>query len=106
MPHRVIRLIGNRWRWPLAAAVVFAVALTIIYGSIWREGADRVIPTTELPPEISYLNAFGRADSTYCAWLVGRNAYTLVNHPMRLFDTEQCAPAKRAMVFCISLITM
>ncbi len=46
------------------------------------------------------------ADTAYAVWMVSRNAYTLVNHPGRLFDAEHCAPARRTMTLGEPVITM
>jgi hypothetical protein len=97
---------GSRRLWLVVAALMLALGVAVTFGPLWQQGANLVVAKSKLPPEVANLDAFGRADATLCAWIVGRNAYTLLHHPLRLFDTEHCAPMKQSMVLCVSLITM
>jgi hypothetical protein len=52
------------------------------------------------------LEAFVRADVTFEAWLVARNARTLLREPWQLFDTEHCAPGEKTLTLGVPMLTM
>jgi len=94
--------LGSR-RWNLAALLIFGAALALVFGDVWREGPRPVVPMGRPVPG---LEAFVRADVTFEAWLVARNARTLVRAPWRLFDTEHCAPGEKTMTLGVPMLTM
>ena len=47
-----------------------------------------------------------RADVTFEAWIVGRNARTLISNPTALFDTPHCAPHSNTLTLGVPMITM
>jgi hypothetical protein len=92
----------------LSALAVFLAATLGIHAELWRRGASSVVPLSHPPeaPSNPGHARVGRADVTFEAWLVSRNARTLATRPHRLFDTEHCAPAEKTLTLGIPMITM
>jgi hypothetical protein len=103
-------------RWLVAALVVLMLALAATHGSVWRRGPRTLVPTRIIPASsqlsngqvLSHdsLSALARADALFEAWLVARNAETLVRNPSHLFETEHCAPARNTLTLGVPMITM
>jgi hypothetical protein len=98
---------------PVAAAAVFSVGIAFFFRETWRSGPSTSVPVQALFTKQSSRSAHDhvweaitRSDSTFAAWLVGRNAYTLLHRPLDLFDTEHCAPAEQTMTLGEPMITM
>jgi hypothetical protein len=94
--------LGSR-RWNAAALAVFAAALAVVFGPVWREGPRRVVPTSA---RSELLRPVIRSDLAFEAWLVARHARTLARAPWRLFDTEHCAPGERTLTLGVPMIAM
>lgn len=120
-PARHVRSLGAT----LLALALFSLAVALTHGRVWVAGASTVVPIGRIgtvPPRVlgsgepdlavdaynllAPAVAFHRADARFEAWLVGRNAETLIHRPWRLFDTEHCAPAKRTLTLGIPMIAM
>lgn len=88
--------------WAAFAVIVFAAALATAFlgfwGSDFRESApvpssmlsDDAHPKRRMKPVIE-------ADYRLAVWAVGRNAYTLLHEPTRLFEAEPCYPTRNAL---------
>jgi hypothetical protein len=94
--------LGSR-RWNLFALLVFGAALAFLFAEVWRTGPRSVVPMGRPVPG---LEAYVRADVTFEAWLVARNARTLLHEPWRIFDTEHCAPGERTLTLGVPMLTM
>jgi hypothetical protein len=99
--------------WTLAALLIFGATTAVHFADTWRHDPRRAVPVhalygdrTDLGARELMWTAISRADATFAAWLVGRNARTLLEAPLRLFDTEHCAPARRTMTLGEPMITM
>jgi hypothetical protein len=109
----------------LLAFGVFALAIALTHGRVWIAGADRVVPTGRIatvPPRvlgsgkpdfalytynvIAPMADLHRTDARFEAWLVGRNAETLIHRPWRLFHAEHCAPLERTLTLGNPMIGM
>jgi len=93
-----------------AALVVLALATAAFFGDVLEGGISRVAAETSYDsrgqaraPDWQF---FETADTTLAAWLVPRNARTLVRAPTELFDTEHCAPATKTLAFGEPMITL
>lgn len=84
------------------AAAVFSIASVLVFGGLWRAGPSR---TVAVKPSEGAFAKTGRADATFEAWLVARNARTLATRPQRVFDAEHCAPAKNTLTLGIPMLT-
>jgi hypothetical protein len=92
------------WRWTLAAFAVFAVAYAIPFHATWLAGPRVFVPASSNDGENM---AFGIANDTlFATWLVARNAYTILHRPHRLFDAEQCAPARNTLTLGEPMLTL
>jgi hypothetical protein len=91
------------WRWNAVAVVVFAVALAVALGEVWRADPRAAVPVGN---SSAALLALSRADVSFEAWLVDRHARTLARAPWRLFATEHCAPGERTLTLGVPMITM
>ena len=86
------------------------VVTAALFSGVWRGGIFEVIPigartpTGEERPASSSVVVTG--DATLAAWLIPRNAYTLMHSPSRLFEGEHCAPAARTIAFGEPMITL
>lgn len=89
--------------WPLIGAIVFGLVAAVTFGPIWRAGASSVVPTHATDAPWMYIT---RADATFEAWQVSRHAHTLLNNPLRLFDTEHCAPWENTLTLGVPMVTM
>ncbi|MFP8880785.1 MAG: hypothetical protein VCE43_15785, partial [Myxococcota bacterium] len=84
------------------AALLFAFVSCVFYEPIWSAGVSVAIPSTsEQGPIQTRREAFSRAiaesDALFTAWVVGRNAYTLLHDPLRLHHGERCHPTRLSM---------
>jgi len=95
---------GPGLRWSALAIAVFGLAIACVFGPVWSEGPRRVVPVTPMPQGSAWAHTT-RLDTTFVAWLVGRNAYTLSRQPWRLFDAEHCAPSENSLTFGEPMIT-
>jgi hypothetical protein len=91
------------WRWNAAALAVFAAALAIVFGPVWRAGPRTFVPVADVG---DVLQPVVRADVMFETWLVARHARTLASAPWRLFDTEHCAPGEKTLTLGVPMITM
>jgi len=99
---------GARKLWVRAAPAVgviglLAIAVAFAHGEVWRAGAADVVPVDHQPV---LPDAIVEGDVVYEAWLVGRNATTLVSAPFALFDAEPCAPMRRSLTVGIPMIAL
>jgi len=92
----------SSWRWNLVAALVFLIAAAAVFGEIWRKNPRSLVP---VPKYEAFWQQAARMDVIYGAWLVSRNAYTLVERPQDLFDTEHCAPWENMLTLGTPSIT-
>jgi hypothetical protein len=90
-------------RWNAAALAVFALALAVVFGGVWRAGPRTSVPLPDVPDVVQPVV---RADVMFEIWLVARHARTLATAPWRLFDTEHCAPGERTLTLGLPMITM
>jgi hypothetical protein len=95
---------GASRRWTAAALLVLGLALAQHFHEFWGHDPREVVLTSV--PEVDERRArgtgwaaIGAADHRFVVWLVARNAYTLLTRPSRLFDAEQCYPARKALAF-------
>lgn len=83
------------------ALLVFAAATAVLYGPVWLEGVARVVPANARlasgEPLPEGLRRLVDADTTWVAWIVARNARTLLREPGSLLEVESCAPASHAL---------
>jgi len=92
----------------VAAVVLFSVVAVWRFAPVLAEGTRRSVPTSipaagERPARAATVL---EADLTFQAWLVARNARTLVTRPTALFDTAHCSPADNSLTFGIPMITL
>jgi hypothetical protein len=90
-------------RWNAAALAVFAAALAVVFGEVWRAGPRSVVPIADARDAVEPV---ATADVRFHTFLVARHARTLASEPWRLFDTEHCAPGEKTLTLGIPLITM
>ena len=104
-----------RLRVHLGALLIFSIATVVTYGELWQRGASSEVvfktwgeleSSTWKGLKLDSLGHASRADVIFESWLVARNARTLATRPLRLFDTEQCAPAEKTLTLGIPMITM
>ena len=62
------------------AAILFVLATIVVFGDLWRAGPRQ---TVALRPAEGAYRVTPRADATFEAWLVARNARTLATRPHR-----------------------
>jgi len=103
---------GRSVLWFAAALVVFCISLVTPFSEVWRYDVRETIPTfpREEPGDDSAwpkrLKGPRTTDQYFVTWGVGRNAYTLLTRPTRLFDSEQCYPASNALALGEPMITL
>jgi len=101
-------------RWTVVAFAVFFLAVAATHGAVWREGVRQFVPTgrIEAPKPgsggmtLRDVVAINRGDALFEAWLVARNAETLIRHPFQLFQTEHCAPVENTLTLSLPMIAM
>ncbi len=93
----------SRWRWHAAALASFAAAAALVFADVWREGANRAVPSVEMDPTWALMT---RNDIVFEAWLVARHAHTILRRPWRLFDTEHCAPNEKTLTLGVPMLTL
>jgi len=88
--------------WAAVAALVCALALATAFSGFWgsdfRESVP--IPSSMLPDDEHpdrRVKPVIEADYRLAVWAVGRNAYTLLHEPARLFQAEPCHPTPNAL---------
>lgn len=94
----------------LAAVLVLLAAALALHAVIWEKGPRRFVPANTVASggaelKGSWLHTTG-SDSIFVAWLVGRNADTLLRRPGQLFDAEHCAPSARSLTLSEPLLTL
>jgi hypothetical protein len=91
------------WLTRAAPVLLLVVAVALAHAEIWRAGPAQVAPLfSEGAPE--YFPESSVPDVSFEAWLVARNARTLLTQPWRLYDTEHCFPEKQSITFGVSLV--
>jgi hypothetical protein len=84
----------------LACAAVFAAALATAFHPYLGSDLERVAPAVPRPdaPSAGHPGGpLGAIDHRFVAWLVARNAWTLLHRPLALFDAEPCYPEPDAL---------
>jgi len=102
---------GSAVLWFAAALVVFCISLVTPFSEVWRYDVRETVPTFpwEEPGDSAWpkrLKGPRTTDHYFVTWGVGRNAYTLLTRPTRLFDGEQCYPAPNALALGEPMITL
>ncbi len=107
---------SNPFQRPWATWLALALLTLLVAGKFaptWRAGIDSVVPAlsvfgdrTQLSPQQKMWNVTTRADTTFAAWLVSRNAYTLLHRPTSLFHGEHCAPTENSLTLGEPMITL
>jgi len=96
--------------WALATALLVGVGVATLWSPLWRAGPREAVlipaPLDPQSPSRAVAQANQRLDVTFAAWLVARNARTLVSSPHRLMDTEHCAPAAKSIAFGPPMLTL
>ncbi len=101
-----------RWRsklWSGAAVLLLCLSLATLFGPVLSGDLREVVPIVArsqgdaLPAPWRVL---AEADQQFVTWGVSRNSYTLIEHPTKLFDTEQCYPAPNALALGEPMITL
>jgi hypothetical protein len=92
-----------RWLARAAPALLLALGVAFAHAEVWRAGAAQVAP---LMPEGApdFFPEANVPDVSFEAWLVARNARTLISRPWRLYDTEHCFPETQSITFGVSLV--
>jgi hypothetical protein len=99
--------------WPTIAVAVFLLSLLTPFWEIVVSGDPREVvplfPRYEGKLETRF-DQFGRQatknDQLFVAWQVARNARTLVNDPLALYDSEQCFPTENLLAYGEPMITL
>jgi hypothetical protein len=79
---------------------VFAGALALAFSAYCGSDLERVapaVPRPNAPPADHPGGPLGAIDQRFVAWLVARNAWTLIHRPLALFEAEPCYPEPRAL---------
>ncbi len=97
-------------RWALVGAVLLIAGLYAVFGEVWRHELDTFVPTEISRPDGVLASGEVRelllGDQRFVAWLVSRNAYTLLEDPGSLYQAEPCFPADGALALGEPGITM
>ncbi|MBW2273545.1 MAG: hypothetical protein JRG96_09760 [Deltaproteobacteria bacterium] len=99
--------------WPWIAVAVFCVSLLTPFWEIVVSGDPREVvplfPRYEGELE-TRLENFGKTasknDQLFVAWLVARNARTLLSDPLALYDAEECFPTPNVLAYGEHMITL
>lgn len=85
--------------WTALALLLFAAALSRVYGETWRDGVSEYVPSSADPddPKRGRWVTLHEADLLYSVAIVARNARTLARHPARLFDPDHCHPVSKSL---------
>jgi hypothetical protein len=98
-PRRVVRVRGPALA-ALGCAAVFAAALAATFHPYLGSDLERVAPAVPRPDARGVDHpggSLGAIDHRFVAWLVARNAWTLLHRPLSLFDAEPCYPEPAAL---------
>jgi len=84
--------------WLALALVVFSAALVARFHPVLgRDLSHFAASQVNLGDPAPLPDALKLADHRFVAWLVTRNAYTLLQRPWQMFDSERCFPAKNTL---------
>ena len=84
--------------WVAIALVVFAAALAARFHPVLTHDLTRFAAShVDLGDPAPLRDEVKRADHRFVAWLVARNAYTLLHRPWQMFDGEHCFPARKTL---------
>jgi len=84
----------------LAAALVLVCALASVFGPYLGSDLERMAPAVRrrhAPAAGHPGGPLGAIDQRFVAWLVARNAWTLLHRPLALFEAEPCYPERNAL---------
>ena len=84
------RRLAGSWGWHLAALLVFAGGLGVIFRALWGEDLRAVAP-------LNRQGGLEVGDLQFVIWLAARNAATLLSRPQSLFQAEPCFPAESSL---------
>lgn len=96
--------------WVCAGLGVLAT-LGWLFGPVWAEGIRVAIPSpisaeVGRSPERARADILREGDHLFSVWAVGRNAYTLLESPLSLFDAELCHPVANSLALGEPMIAM
>jgi hypothetical protein len=96
--------------WTAAAIVVFGVALVSLFHGFWGQDLTEVVladvpERAELDWDTDDWEYIAATDLEFVVGLTARNAFTLLAHPGRLFQAEQCYPSENALALGEPMIT-
>jgi len=101
---------GPRIAWHAGALAAFLGAAFFLSCEVWRQGPRETVlanaAASNGEPLVGFWKLTSEADTTFVAWLVGRNARTLVTRPWALFEAEHCAPARNALTLSEPMLTL
>lgn len=99
-----------RAAWHAGALAAFLLAALWLSRPVWQEGPAEIVLVNSVASTGEELRGFWKttseADTTFVAWLVGRNARVLLGRPWRLFDAEHCAPTANSLALSEPLVTL
>lgn len=86
---------------------MFALATAAAFFPVWQEGAAQGVPmrAVQTGAEAGY-GYLSQSDQIYVAWQVSRNAQTLVEAPLALFDSRMCHPGESVLALGEPMIAM
>ena len=90
------------WRWTALALAVFLVSGAVLFRPLLGEDLSEVvlvqIRTDKIyEPDTYPAGPLQETDHRFVIWQVARNAYTLIEHPTRIFDAEPCFPVEDSL---------
>ncbi len=88
----------------LLATAVFVCAIAILFGEVWLQDPRTTVPATSRDGVSVSPNM--KTDTTYVAWVIGRNAAAWLRSPHRIFQAEHCFPADNALTLSEPLLSM
>jgi hypothetical protein len=96
--------------WTALAILIFGAGLAISFSGYWGNDLTEVVPVpasefVERGDAGRHVRQLTLNDYRMGVWAFSRNAYTLVNHPTRLFQAEPCYPVDDALALHHPVIT-
>jgi hypothetical protein len=92
------------------ALLLFAAVVVVLLWPLLERGIDRAVLYPHLDTDWQELpepvQGWQRADITFTAALVARNAWAVARHPHRIFDAEHCAPSRSTLALTDPVISL
>ena len=110
MPESSPTAVASAVGWAALAILVFGIGLAISFSGYWGNDLTKVVPMpasqfVERGEVGRHFRRLTLNDYRMGVWAFSRNAYTLVRHPTRLFQSEPCFPVDNALALHHPVIT-